>query len=75
MTSPNRSYVELTIKGDLQALRLQPGDILVASLSTRATAEEADHIAKRLNQVIEAAGLNNQVVIVSDGVRLEANRD
>lgn len=67
--------VDLTIKGDLQALRLRPGDLLVCSVDREITEEEAVRIVKQLRRVLDSAGLTNEPIVVPAGVRLGTQVD
>jgi hypothetical protein len=62
--------VNLTIAGDLQALRLQPTDVLVVSIDRDLTGEESNYIAERLTATLERAGLGNPVIVAPRGVTL-----
>jgi hypothetical protein len=70
MTQPYRTKTELTIKGDLRALRLKPGDILTCSVDQALSQDQSDHIAKSLRRLLDAAGLGNEVIVTPKGVRL-----
>jgi hypothetical protein len=63
--------VELTIKGDIEVLRLQPDDLIVVSLDYSITPERAQFLAAELEKRFP----KNNVLIVADGAKLSVQRD
>lgn len=61
------SAVELTIKGDVEVLRLQPGDKIVVKTARYLTNEAL----RELLDACREAFPDNQVVVLGDGIRLE----
>jgi hypothetical protein len=61
--------VELTIKGGVETLHLEPGDVVVITLE----GEEGEDLYPSLTEALaeqwkEATGLPNRVVVVSSGL-------
>lgn len=61
---------ELTIKGDVEVLRLQPGDIIVVTLDGRHGREAVSRIGEQVRERFP-----DHEVLVADGVRLSIQRD
>lgn len=61
--------VELTIQGEIEVLRLQPGDIIVATVTDRLTEHQ---IALMVEQI--RARFPDHEVVVCEGVELSTVR-
>lgn len=62
---------DLTIKGDIEVLRLQPGDILIVTTTRPLTAEQASILHK---QVTEFAP-GHKIAVCSSDLRITAARE
>lgn len=63
--------VELTIKGEVEVLRLKPGDVVVITLNGDISAEGADELRRGL---MERIFPNNEVLMVGAGATLSVQR-
>lgn len=63
--------VELTVKGEIEVLRLMPSDIVVVHLTDAVSSYEATQVGEQVHRILKAAGHANEVMLVSRGVRLE----
>jgi hypothetical protein len=61
---------ELVIKGEIEVLRLQPGDTIVVTLADRRFGGEKQF--ETLRDVVGAAFPGHPVVFVANGIRLSA---
>ncbi len=61
--------IELTIKGDIEVLHLEPGDKLVVTL-TEHTAEHFAEAVAQIKEHLEQKFPDNEVLIVGGDIRL-----
>ena len=64
------SEVELTVKGDIEVLRLMPADVVVVHFDRDLPRDEADEVGQKVRRILVAAGHDNEVMLVSKGVRI-----
>ena len=65
------SAVELTIRGDIDVLRLQPGDALVVTVDRRITQAQASELRAALLERFP----DHEVFVCAGDVRLTVQRD
>ena len=64
--------VGLTVRGDIQVLRLQPGDKILVTITQGSITPE---IAERISEALERNIPGHEVVIVAEGIQLSVARD
>lgn len=62
---------EIVIKGDVEVLRLQPGDAIIVNLDLHIGTEATAELRRRVTEVFPG----HRVVVMSPGIRLAALRE
>jgi hypothetical protein len=62
--------VELSVHGQIEALHLEPGDVVVVTVENRISANEAVHLRDLLNGLFP----DHRVVLFASGITLQAVR-
>ena len=62
--------VELAIKGEIEVLRLKPGDVIVAHVEKSITREMADSISHQLKERFP-----DHEILITNGITLSVQRD
>lgn len=70
---PIQAEVELTIKGDIQRLRLRPRDILVVRLHNERgySGDQIEQIAEQARQFLRRVGFENEVIVLAREVSMQ----
>lgn len=60
----------LIIKGEIQKLSLKPGDIVVIHVKKKITADDANHIALQMSDIITREGHRNEIAVFTSEMQL-----
>lgn len=66
--------VELTIKGDIQRMHLEPNDVLVLTVPATITEDTVEVIREQMKVFMRKVGLDNRVLVLSDEIHLQIAR-
>jgi len=62
--------VELTIKGEVEVLRLQPGDVIVVTIHERMSRQQSDRVSEQVK-----ARFPGHEVVLAQGLSLSVKRE